>query len=203
LNGKVSSAGRLDVQELVTETQLQQFTSSSQPGYSPQFKAERSVASESSSGGGAAGCGLIAALGQRGGPGGGSFSNLSWVAIFLLLPVMLWFSLRQLGPQSRRRYDRFRMNSDIKVMVGGRELKGEMQTISLGGLSFNADEALEKGGILSMKITSPDGKEMVEVQGKIVWSEENHAYGVQFAQPPIRILDKINMWTRQLVRSVG
>ena len=113
----------------------------------------------------------------------------------LFLPLMLWFSLRQISPQSRRKFDRFRMSSTVKVMLGDRELTGQMNTISLGGLSFNADEALEKGHNVTLKIASPDGKDLVEVEGRIVWSEENKNYGVQFAQNRISVLDKINAKT--------
>lgn len=202
LNGKVGTSGRIDSLSFITAAKGQSFTAASQPNYVPSFKADRSVASDSSSVDKAAGCGLLGAI-ETLGPGGGSFSNMSWLAIFLFLPVMLWFALRQLSPQSRRRYDRFRMSSSVKVMLGDRELTGQMQTISLGGLSFNADEALEKGHSVTMKISSPDGKDLVEVEGRIVWSEENKNYGVQFAQTKMTVLDKINNWTRQLARAAN
>ena len=95
------------------------------------------------------------------------------------------------------------MSSSVKVMLGDRELTGQMQTISLGGLSFNADEALEKGHSVTMRIASPDGKDLVEVEGRIVWSEENKNYGVQFAETKMNVLDKINIWTKNLVRAGG
>ena len=204
LTGKVGTGGRIDSLSFINATKAQTLTIASQPNYVPAFKADRSVASDSSATNKVAGCGLLGAAELLGpGAGGGSFSNMSWLAIFLFLPVMLWFSLRQISPQSRRKYDRFRMSSSVKVMLGDRELTGQMQTISLGGLSFNADEALEKGHSVTMKISSPDGKELVEVEGRIVWSEENNNYGVQFAENKMTTLDKINMWTRQLTRSVN
>jgi subtilisin family serine protease len=202
LNNKDATGARIDVLDLLNSAQLQHFTAASQPDYTPQFKADRSVASQSASSPGAAGCGLIGAMSLKG-PGGGSFSDMSWIAIFLLLPLFIWISLRQINPQSRRRYDRFRMSSSVKVMLGDRELTGQMQTISLGGLSFNADEALEKGHTVTMKIASPDGKDLVEVEGRIVWSEASSSYGVQFAQTQMSVLDKINNWTRQLVRAAN
>ncbi len=202
LNSKVGTSGRIDSLSFISAAKAQSLAIASQPNYVPSFKAERSVASESSSVDKAAGCGLLGAI-ETLGPGGGSFSNMSWLAIFLLIPVMLWFGLRQKSPPSRRKYDRFRMSSSVKVMLGDRELTGQMQTISMGGLSFNADEALEKGHSVTMKISSPDGKDLVEVEGRIVWSEESKNYGVQFAQTKISVLDKINNWTRGLARAAN
>lgn len=201
LTSKVATGARLNILNMLTDTKAQYLTASSQPAYAPALKAERTVASSSApeeqAGGG---CGMIAPLDRRG-PGGGAFSNISWVAIFLLLPIFLWLALRRMDPKLNRRYDRFRMQSNIQVNVGGRQLVGEMQTISVGGASFSIEEALDKGGVVSLKIASPDGKEMIEVQGHIVWNEKNHAYGVQFDQNPVTALEKIQLWTRNLVRS--
>jgi len=88
------------------------------------------------------------------------------------------------------------MKSDIKVNIGGRELVAQMNTISMGGLSFNVDEMLEKGGSLTMKIKGPDGGE-IEVEGRVVWSEANQSYGVQFSEA----VQSIQGWTNQLAKS--
>jgi hypothetical protein len=128
-----------------------------------------------------------------------------------LLPVIVWTVLRQRAkekemaqqaedPTSRRKFDRFKMDSDIRVMVGERELVGSLKTISLGGASFCADEALEKGGIITMKISSPDGRDVVEVQGQVVWNEANQAYGVQFAGNEQGTLTMIQKWTSGLMK---
>jgi hypothetical protein len=92
------------------------------------------------------------------------------------------------------------MNSAVRMNVQGRELIGHMRTISEGGLSFEAETLLEKGGLVSMQIQSPDGKEIVHVQGRIVWSEENKAYGVQFDQARDSVLSSIRAWTQKLAR---
>jgi Tfp pilus assembly protein PilZ len=72
-----------------------------------------------------------------------------------------------------------------------------MKTISAGGLSFKADTLLEKGGTVTLQIASPDGQENLEVQGRIVWSEENQAYGVQFAEEK----SEIKEWSKQLSKA--
>lgn len=93
------------------------------------------------------------------------------------------------------------MSSDIKVNVGGRELVGQMKTISAGGLSFQADALLERGGVVTIQIASPDGQEQVQVEGRIVWNEQNHAYGVQFQNAKETVRDRITSWTSKLVRA--
>jgi Tfp pilus assembly protein PilZ len=92
------------------------------------------------------------------------------------------------------------MNSTVRVNVQGKELIGHMRTISEGGLSFEANTMLEKGGIVTMSIQSPDGNESVQVQGHIVWSEKNKAYGVQFDEAKETTLSSIRQWTQRLVR---
>ena len=78
---------------------------------------------------------------------------------------------------------------------------GSVNTISQGGLSFNTDQALEKGGIVTMRIQSPDGHEVIEVQGQVVWCEENKAYGVAFENARTGTLAMIRDWTSGLIKT--
>jgi Tfp pilus assembly protein PilZ len=129
-------------------------------------------------------------------------SGMALAVAFTLLPLIVWQVLRTKAlSKQRRKHERFVMNSEIKVKVGNRELVGQMNTISVGGLSFKTDEMLDKGGIVTMMIESPDGQEKIQVQGHIVWNEENRAYGVQFDQAKDSIASHIQSWTRNLVKA--
>ena len=68
------------------------------------------------------------------------------------------------------------------MSVGGRELVGKVNSISQGGVRVNAEELIEKGSIVTLCITGPDGNETVQVEGNIVWSEESQECGIQFAE---------------------
>lgn len=199
LNGVVTSASRVDALGLINLAIANVNTPASQPAYTPDYQSDGSSTTTQ-----AGGCGLVgsALMGRHhGDSSGGSGDNAAGIlAGLMLLPLILWTILRQraMEPVTRRRYERFVMSSDIKVMVGDRELVGSMKTISLGGASFNADTALEKGGIITLKIASPDGAEVAEVQGQVVWSEANKAYGVQFANAEQGTLSMIQKWTRGL-----
>jgi subtilisin family serine protease len=203
LAGKVASSGRIDALALISEAKAEASVQSSQPGYNPSYLAERSSASDSTP---KTGCGLVSAALLKGGPGEGTGEMNGALVLLglLMIPVLLWTVLRQgimvskVDPAGRRLFERFKMDSDIRVSVGERELVGSLKTISLGGASFCADEALEKGGIITMKITSPDGKDIVEVQGQVVWNEANHAYGVKFAETQQNTLTMIQRWTHNL-----
>jgi subtilisin family serine protease len=210
LLGKVSTSARINSYNLIAEAKIQASVQGSQPDYSPAYQADaRGLASDSASRN--TGCGLVSTA-LLNGPGNKSngFGGAGAMAGLFLLPVIVWAVLRQRAkekelaaaadPAGRRRYDRFKMDSDIRVMVGDRELVGSLKTISLGGASFSADEALEKGGIISMKISSPDGRDMVEVQGQVVWNEANQAYGVQFAGTAQGTLSMIQKWTVGLMK---
>jgi subtilisin family serine protease len=207
LLGKVSSAGRIDALQLITEAKVQAAVQPNQPSYNPAYQAEsRSSASEASP---KSGCGLVssALLKGPGKPTDGAMDGGGVLAGLMMLPVIVWAVLRQRAmdkakadPAGRRKFDRFKMDSDIRLMVGDRELSGSLRTISLGGASFSADEALEKGGIITMKIASPDGRDLIEVTGQVVWSEANQSYGVQFAGAEQSTLSMIQKWTSGLMK---
>ncbi|KYG70266.1 serine protease [Bdellovibrio bacteriovorus] len=200
LNNFVYTSARIDAYEMIRTSQQMATTSSVQPDYKPYYLTEQA---SSSPGGGGAGCGLVKAVTQNG-PGSGQGGGAGAIAVvigLLMAPLAFWQVLRSRDPKNKRKYDRFKMSSEIRVMVGDRELVGNVNTISEGGLSFNADAALDKGGIVTMRIQSPDGHEVIEVQGQVVWSEKNQAYGVQFANAKQGTLAMIRDWTSGLIKT--
>lgn len=196
LNGYIYSGARVEVSNAIIAAKSESGTDAYQPNYTAAVR-------DPASAGAAAGCGTVANMGEGGGGGGhmGATAILLTLA-FACMPLLAWVSLiRRSSGKNRRRYDRFVMNSDIVVKVGGRELTAHLKTISEGGLSFNADELIDRGGMLTMNIQSPDGREVVQVQGHVVWSEENKAYGVQFDQAKESVLSSIRAWTIRLVKA--
>lgn len=174
-----------------------------QPDYVP-MNTGRGLASEEVTP--KAGCGSVGLVGARAfqRPQGPPPQSVLFLIAFSLLPLMVWQILRtreQATGKNRRRHERFVMNSEIKVKVGDRELVGQMNTISLGGASFKADAMLERGGIVTLQIASPDGGEQVSVEGRIVWNEKNQAYGVQFQDAKDGVLDSIQGWTSGLSKA--
>lgn len=201
LSGRVKTSGRVNALKAVTAAKSYVSVSSYQPGYSPDYNALE-LASSSGDTQPKGGCGLVSAVTALKGPGEkGPGAPEGIFAGLMALPLALWFALRKRSPESRRKHERFKMNSEVRVNVGGRELVGAMRTISEGGLSFCADAALERGGVVTMKIASPDGHEIIEVQGAIVWSEADKAYGVQFANAREGVVAMIRDWSRNLVKT--
>lgn len=152
------------------------------------------------------GCGLVSAshfphwlqvMNQGGGSAGPLTLGLS------LLPLLVWQLLRRRASlvvgSALRRYPRVALDSDIKINVGGREMVAQMKSLSAGGVAIEVETLLEKGGIVSLQIQSPDGTQMVEVQGQVVWSEANQAYGVQFSNTQ----DEVAQWFQKTVRGAA
>ena len=190
----------------VVNSKTEVNTLSSQPSYVAVAPAGyRAPASETAP---KAGCGLVSTsvLQQSWsgkGPGSGSSGMAGLLVVLSLLPIVVWQVLRTRAlesPKNRRRFERFVMNSEIKVRVGDRELVGQMNTISMGGASFKADAMLERGGIVTLQIASPDGSEQVNVEGRVVWNEQNQSYGVQFAESTESARDSIKGWTKGLAK---
>jgi hypothetical protein len=52
-----------------------------------------------------------------------------------------------------------------------------------------------------MVISSPDGQSKIEVQGHVVWSEQNKRYGVAFDEVNEAIKAQIGQWTKALPKA--
>ena len=199
LTNKTSSNMRLNANAVLNVAKIANVDSS-QPAYS--FSNEdRELASAIAAGG----CGLVQKMMQKPGGGAPPQGPSSWVALFVLallvIPMLIYTSLRRREDmRNRRQHERFKIDSQVRVNVGGRELVGSVSSISLGGVQLNTEALLEQGGIVAMTIRSPDGQDQIKVEGRVVWSEAQKAYGVQFAQTAEPVRQTIMNWTKGLTK---
>jgi subtilisin family serine protease len=199
LAGRVITGGKLATDAAIAAAS-KATVESSQPSYKVSYLANRSLASTNKM----AGCGLVSKLEEGAGPGeplGRSLMQILITLSLLALPLVVYQARRVLLPQSRRRHDRYKIDSEVRITVGDREMVGSVSSISLGGAQVNTAALLEDGGLITMSIESPDGSERVEVGGRVVWSEANKAYGVAFDQAPQSVLHRITDWTRGLQKT--
>ena len=200
LESKLSQEGRINALSAI-EFAKQVSIDSSQPHY--KFtSADRDIAALS-----AGGCGTVNPMytkmqGKRGPASDGRGYSLWRVLLFvgiILIPILLTQWLRWHRPAShKRRYDRFKVDSDIKVNIMGENLVGSISTISLGGVQLNTEAMLEQGGIVTMSVASPDGKEQIQVQGRVVWRKEQEAYGVAFEKAEPSTFKSLAGWATSL-----
>lgn len=152
-----------------------------------------------------AGCGLVAKsmYDSSGGGPSGPFRNLAFFGLLLVLvsPILVSMALRSRDGRGRRRHTRYHIDSAVTLKLGDRELTGTVSTISMGGVQLNTDAWLEQGGVVKMSICSPDGKDAIDVEGKIVWSEEKKRYGVAFSNPDSSIRRAISAWSKSLLQA--
>ncbi len=199
---KTSTQARINVYNSIVNAKAASI-SSSQPAYDGS-RAPSSTGGAAMNGGG---CGLVVrTMGGGGGDGGelsGPQKNLAFFGLLALLisPILLSIALRQRAGKNLRRYTRYQIDSQVRIRFGDRELVGSVSTISLGGIQLNTDAWLEKGGVVKMAIQSPDGKDNLEVEGMVVWSEEQKRYGVQFANASDNVLASISRWTQSLLKA--
>ena len=201
LTNKVASQARIDAFQAVSYVQSNSVDSY-KPDYNDAFRGPASSSSASSAGG----CGLVKAIWDQ--TKGGNNQSPPWGTSALILgllfaPMLVLLSMRirqQLDPVNRRQHPRYKIDSQVTISVGGREIVGNVSSISLGGARVDTDAMLENGGIVTMSIASPDGQQQVEVQGQVVWSEEKKAYGVQFRDAEETALSAIGHWTKKLVK---
>ncbi|MGE3974519.1 MAG: S8 family serine peptidase [Bdellovibrionales bacterium] len=198
LSGIVSTSARVNVLNAVTGAQAAALNFS-QPGYSIAVSsADRSLASNISGGG----CGRVQKMyqdfnnKQGRGSGGVDFGFLLLMAV--PFAIMAYRARTQKSPGFKRKYERFSIESSMKMKVGDKVFEGTVDTISLGGAAINVAAALESGSLLTLTIASSDGKESVTVQGKVVWKAESESYGVSFAHLDEKVQSTIQSWTAGL-----
>lgn len=201
LVNKTSTQSRINVYSSLVAAQTA-TVASSQPSYDSSAPAGRAPASMG-------GCGLVMKS-MSGGDGDGGGTGLSapgknlaffGLLVVLMAPILLAIALRNRSGKNLRRYTRYQIDSQVRVRFGDRELVGHVSTISLGGIQLNTDAWLEKGGVVKMAIQSPDGKDSLEVEGMVVWSEEQKRYGVAFANANDSVLASISRWTQSLIKA--
>ena len=206
LANKVASQSRIDTFQAVSHVQSSSI-SSFQPEFDESMRGPASYGSSGETSSGAGGCGLVKAVWDKAKSKGGN-SQPPWGSTALMLgllfaPILVLLSIRhrqRLNPANRRQFPRYKIDSQVRIQVGEREVVGNVSSISLGGARVDTDALLESGGIVTMSIASPDGEQRVEVQGRVVWSEEKKAYGVQFCDAEESVLTAIGSWTRRLVK---
>ncbi len=138
--------------------------------------------------------------GGKGSPGGGV--GLFLGLLFAPLVLINFLRIRRRKElYSRRQHSRYKMDSEVRIGVNGQQLVGHMSSISVGGASIDTEALLEKGGIVTLSIASPDGRQQVEVQGRVVWSQEKKAYGLQFCDTGDKTETAIKSWTKSLSKA--
>jgi Subtilase family/PilZ domain len=197
LQGKTITQGRINVYNTEQASKTVSVLST-QPEYTV-----TNIDTQLSSSIAATGCGLVKKMisdGKDNGIGGEGAPE-SWSVLVVIglmaLPMLIYNSLRRKS-KDQRKHERFKIDTQVKVQFGDRELVGSISCISLGGVQLNTDALIDQGSIVSMAIRSPDGSAQVEVEGRIVWSEKQKAYGVQFAETTANVREQINAWTTGL-----
>lgn len=204
LNPTVNSSARVNVLNgvnLAKSTPVDHYKPGFALGLSPHdSNLSRSVASRGG-GCGLVGSGSLLGRGPRGPKGpGGALREVVVLTVLLMIPFVLIGILRKPDAEGiqRRRHDRYEVDSQVTFKVGDRQLVGSVRSISVGGSDLNTEELLEQGSTITMSITSPDGETKVDVQGHVVWSEEQKRYGVAFDKVPDAVKAQIGNWTTAL-----
>lgn len=206
LNGYVKSSGRANALTSLISAKAA-TVDSYQPAYSDTISGtNRTLASDLVTNGG--GCGLVSKI--YGDYTDGNVTkfqgpqnlilNILMIMLMMAIPYVLAVTLKTQA-QSRRRWDRFMLGSKIYVESDRGDFVAQAGTISIGGLELRTDRKLELEDKINMVVESPDGKEQIEVHGKIVWSNEKQSYGVCFIEAKEQSLVTINEWTKVLVKS--
>lgn len=195
---KVSSDARVNAYNAV-QYMKSNSVDSYQPDYSS-YAASRGLASADSGGGG---CGLVKAL-KSGAEGGSSdFLSRGLMLLIVLTPFAVAMVLKQRRREleNRRTHQRYKIESEVRISLGDKELVGSVSSISMGGVRIDTEALLEHGGIIEMNIMSPDGKEKLQVLGKVVWCEDRKAYGVAFSDMAQSQASTLSGWTQKLMKS--
>lgn len=195
LNQSNASSGRVNALKVINDAIGKQGLTTYQPEYvaTAASAGEESLASTSSESKGAGGCGTLALLAKglttKGGP---PSSQNPWtgviVGLLMLAPLMIWLQIRNSANEkskdngiNKRKFQRYELQTSVELQIGGETHTAQTASISLGGLSLNSEQDLQKDQIVTLKIKGANGQD-IELKGKVVWSTEKHSYGVQFSE---------------------
>jgi hypothetical protein len=191
LHTRVISNGMLNISNSVVAAKSA-TVSTTQPAYTLSYQPDRALASSLSGG-----CGTVTKL-SVGEPPESGLGAVATCFVLMLAPLMYIVYRRVKNPLHRRQFERFRIQSEVRIHVGDRELVGSVSSISLGGVQVNTSALMQDGGLVTLSIASPDGRDQIEVAGRVVWSDVNKAYGVAFDHTPQSVLSSISQWTKSL-----
>lgn len=208
LQNRVASESRINMQSAVNIAATGQALNY-QPGSN--IDPSREIASEVQGGGCAAILPLMKDIisGPKGPSGPSSYLRFLGLLLVLLSPVMILLTLRNsqkagAGQSSdglnRRRYDRFKVDTNVQILFGGQQLAGAVSCISLGGVRIDTNDSLHDGDEVALKIQGPDEDSYIEAKGEIVWSKDQESYGVKFNQIDDMNKVQISEWTKNLER---
>lgn len=192
---KIYTSGRVSVIDALRAAKNIASAQSFMPTYTfsvPQRAIASEESSSSSDGGGAAGgCGTVGAVRAFGNGDGNSLPgpNAIPVLLFMMLPLVLWALLRQGDKEASAEVSVFDMRFAKRVEVSDSVLvktrqgnfDASLKNISKGGLAFAFNgKRVEVDEQVTFVFSSRDGKEQVEVAGRIVWTDDKAVAGVQF-----------------------
>lgn len=200
LSGKVRTGSRVNSFLAVEQAKNSiGIDPKAQPSYAMQLSTEdRHLASELANAGG---CGLVSqgtrkTLPFKNGPDRFDLSYLILLMLLFSLPIVVAMYLKFKVQPRRRRYERFNIETQVAIQVGDSQISGRIQTLSLGGAGLNTEALLKQGAVVVMNISSPDGKENIEVKGRVVWGDHKRQYGVEFENTPFSIRQALLGWIK-------
>jgi hypothetical protein len=192
---RVATNGMLNTASAIS-TSASASVDTSQPAYVMSYQPDRSLASSLAGGG----CGMVTKMDGEAGPPNGIGGMLITFGL-VMAPLAYLIFRRMKNPVNRRKHERFRISSEVRINVGDKELVGSVSSISLGGVQVDTNALMQDGGLVTLTIASPDGSQRLEVEGRVVWAEENKSYGVAFDQAPQSVLSQISDWTKGLQKA--
>ena len=200
----VSSESRIDIYKAVHFIQSHNI-----PDYQPAHEYNESdYAIQSSHSGfnneGGGGCGLVAAEALRRGNKKGNSGFPSGVLFGLLFAPLVLIGLLRIRKEkslrSRRKHPRYKMKSQVRMNVDGREFVGQMSSISVGGANIDTNAVLKEGGTVTMDISAPGGGQQLKVCGRVIWSRSKNNYGFEFFNTSEEARVLIDHWTKNLLK---
>lgn len=200
LSSVVATSGRVNAYKAIVTAKSNVGTQPWAPAYSPDYKSSRSTASAMDAMPGA-GCGLVKAMIDKGGTGGGS-GALALLAVFAL-PFLVALGLRNkkevqapVAATNRRAYDRFSVAKKAVLKANDQLIDITTEDLSVGGISFRSDAGLNKGQIIELQFSDRTDEKL---EAEVVWCSTKQEYGLRFLNVSESIKFQIQSWTQGLV----
>jgi CheY-like chemotaxis protein len=96
--------------------------------------------------------------------------------------------------KERRRYFRYAVKIEVKVVLEGKIRTATSTNVSEGGIALLLHEALPKGATPTLKFSLPQSSIQIEVTAEVAWADFKGLAGLRFHEMPKTVQSQLEAW---------
>jgi transcriptional regulator with PAS, ATPase and Fis domain len=103
----------------------------------------------------------------------------------------------------QQRYYRVKVNTPAVLDCEEGSLQGSLINLSVGGAAMSLRTALKFGSSVALKFQLPGSEEMLEMNGRVAWSNSEGDHGIQFRDLKPQVRSTLQRWLHEHMKKEG